>query len=406
MRTPEETRNESYRRLATAAAFASLFAYAIVLIITQSLNNQVKAHYHASFSQLGWLAPAIMGGFFVAVLIGGHYSDRIGKLPILTLGCMSMSAGAFVFGIAPTFPIAAIGMLVMGIGGGFSEGTASALVTDLYTGPRRASMMNLAQAAFGVGAILVPLATGSMLNLGWNWRYAYDATAVICLATGILALAARMKNVERPVGIQGESQWSRLLTDPVVVLLAISIMLYVGAELGQSNWLAVYFRRVLHASAPLAAKSLSAFWLGILVGRIVGARVLRQVSEYALLCWSSVLGIVAVCGLLTAGSPAVGLVTALAVGFFFGPVWPTIVSRAGATYPNQTGLVTAVVISLGSVGGGLFPGLIGGAADLWGIRRALWMAPVLLLFALLIFVVLRSRHSNTDEHGQVLTDTD
>lgn len=395
--SPEESgRVESYRRLATAAAFASLFAYAIVLIITQSLNNQVKARYDTSFSQLGWLAPALMGGFFIAVLLGGHYSDRIGKLPILTLGCMSMAAGSLIFGIAPSFEVAAAGMLVMGIGGGFSEGTASALVTDLYTGPRRASMMNLAQAAFGVGAILVPLATGSLLNRGLDWRIAYYGTAAICFATGLLAITAIMKRVERPVGVHGEGGWARVLRDPVVLMLSVAIMLYVGGELGQSNWLAVYFRRELHASAPLAAKSLAALWLGILVGRVAGSRVVRHVSEYALLCCSSVLGILAVCGLLLAHSPTAGLLAAFAVGLFFGPVWPTIVSRAGAAYPTQTGLVTAIVISLGSIGGGLFPRLIGGAADAFGIRAALWMCPFLLFLALLIFLILRSRSSNTD----------
>jgi MFS transporter, FHS family, glucose/mannose:H+ symporter len=389
----QETRErvESYRRLATAAAFASLFAYAIVLIITQSLNNEVSEHYHTSFSQLGWLAPALMGGFFVAVLVGGHYSDRIGKLPLLMLGCMSMCAGALIFGAAPSFAIAAAGMIVMGIGGGFSEGTASALVTDLYTGPRRASMMNLAQAAFGAGAILVPLATGTLLKMKLDWRLAYYGTAAICFATGLLTLAALLRGVERPVGVHGDGGWRKVLTDPVVLMLSVGIMLYVGAELGQSNWLAVYFRRELHASASFSAKSLSSMWLGILVGRVLGARALKYLSDYALLCWSATLGILAVCALLLVQSPIAGLFATFAVGLFFGPVWPTIVSRAGAAYPTQTGLVTAVVISLGSIGGGLFPRLIGGAADAFGIRSALWMCVFLLMIALSIFLVLRAR---------------
>jgi MFS family permease len=51
----------------------------------------------------------------------------------------------------------------MGLGGGFSEGTAMALMTDLYTGPRRTVMANWSQSMFGFGAIACPLAVGWLL---------------------------------------------------------------------------------------------------------------------------------------------------------------------------------------------------------------------------------------------------
>lgn len=388
----KRTHDGSYCRLATAAAFASLFSYAIVLLVTQSLNNQVVEHYGASLAQLGWLAPALMGGFFVAVLVGGHYSDRIGKLPVLALGCICMGGGALIFGVAPTFGVAAAGMLVMGIGGGFSEGTASALVTDLYTGPRRASVMNLAQAAFGVGAVIVPIATGALIRANVDWRLAYFATTAICLLTAALTLAAMFKRVEKPVGTHAESGWSRILVDPLVLMLSLGILLYVGAELGQSNWTSIYFRRELHAAEWVAAMSVSAMWLGILAGRMAAAVMLKYLCEYALLCWCLAFGAVAESALLLVRSPVPGLVAAFAVGLFFGPVWPTIVSRAGSAYPNRTGLVTAVVVSVGSLGAAISPAVIGAAADVHGIRSALWICVVLLCINLAVFIHLRARN--------------
>lgn len=385
-------RVESFRRLATAAAFASLFAYAIVLIITQSLNNQVQAHYQTSFAQLGWLAPSMMVGFFAAVLVGGHYSDKIGKLPLLLVGCTSMAVGAVIFGSASTFAVAAGAILIMGIGGGFSEGTASALITDLYSGPRRASMMNLAQAAFGAGAVIVPIATGSMIRMGIDWRLAYLATAAICTLAGLATLGAVITRVEKPVGTNEPGGWRGIMTDPVIIMLSIGIFLYVGAELGQSNWMSVYFRHALGASPSVAAMSVSPLWLGIMVGRLGAAAALRNVSESALLCWVVGLGLIAESALLLVRTPASGLLAAFALGVFFGPVWPTIVSRAGAAYPTRTGLVTGIVVSVGSLGAAIVPAVIGGAADAVGIRRALWICSAIILVNLVVFIKLHRRN--------------
>lgn len=389
--SPEELRRiESYRKLATAAAFASLFAYAIVLVITQSLNNEVQARYGASFSKLGWLMPSMMMGFFAAVMTSGHYSDRIGKLPLLLLGCLCMGVGALIFGLAPTFAIAAAAILIMGIGGGFCEGTACALVTDLYSGPSRASMMNLAQAAFGVGAVLVPVGTGALLKFDIDWRLAYYATSAICILTGFATLAALLSRCEKPLGTHGESGWRDVLFDPIVVMLSIGILLYVGAEQSQSNWMAIYFKHALKASASVAASSVAPFWLGILAGRLAAAVVLRYMSETALLCWALALGVVAQVTLLLIGSPEAGLMASFAVGLFSGPVWPTIVSRAGAAYPTRTGLVTGIVVAVGALGAAIFPPIVGAASDHFGIRAALWVCVGLLAGNFAVFLRLRA----------------
>ena len=378
-----------YRGLATASAFASLFSYAIVLIITQSLNNQVKAEYQASFSKLGWLAPCMMAGFFTAVLVAGHYSDRVGKLPMVLTGALCMAAGALMFAVAGSFPLAAAAMLVMGIGGGCSEGASSALISDLYAGPRRASMMNLSQAAFGVGAIVVPIATGSLLKLGIDWRFAYLGTAVVCLATGALTLTALLQRFEKPLGIHAGGGWRAVLRDPLIMFLSVGILLYVGAELGQSNWMSVYFLHNLHADAPLAAMSLSAMWFGIFAGRMIAAWVLRHITESALLCWSLGLAALSEASLLLVGSPVPGLVTSFALGTFLGPVFPTIVSRAGAAYPSQSGLATGMLISVGSLGFAIFPPIIGKVADSAGLRPALWICVAILIANFTLFAHLR-----------------
>jgi FHS family glucose/mannose:H+ symporter-like MFS transporter len=141
--------------------------------------------------------------------------------------------------------------------------------------------------------------------------------------------------------------------------------------------------------------SVSSLWLGILVGRMAAAVVLKYMCEYALICWCLALGAIAESALLLARAPVPGLGAAFAVGLFFGPVWPTIVSRAGSAYPTRTGLVTAIVVSVGSLGAAIFPALIGASADIYGLRPALWICVVLVVINFGAFVRLRARNHSS-----------
>ena len=228
------TQNTRFRRLATAAAIASLFSFAALLFITPACNNEISTYYKASLSQLSWLPLAMTGGFFVAVLWAGGYSDRHGKLPTVAMGCTATCAGSLLFFQTTEFSVAVAAVMLIGIGGGLSEGTAMALICDLYGDSRRTAMANLSQAVFSLGAVGSPLMAGCLIRMGVNWRYGYVATAAVCAASAALALGALAMRVEKPVGVrEGPSQWRALLSDRLVLLMGIGILLYVGAELGQ-----------------------------------------------------------------------------------------------------------------------------------------------------------------------------
>jgi len=385
------TANPLFRRLATAAAFAGLFSYAVILAITPACINEIGRFYRVSPARLGALFFALMAGFLVAVLAGGWYSDRRGKMPVILAGCVCMAAGAFIFGTATVFALSVVATLLMGVGGGLTEGTATALVSDLHGGSRRTAMLNWSQVAFAVGAVASPLAVSQLLAAGMNWRSGYFAAAAVCALSAGAAVVALARGDTPRVAHVDRAGWRELLRDQWVLIPCIGMMLYVGAEIGQESWLAAYFERGLNSSAPLAAASVSLFWAGMGVGRAVAARVSRRVSDTTLI--RCALGLAAVCqaALLLLRGPMWGIAATFAVGFCMAPTWPTILSIAGAARPRQSGTVFGIVVASGALGAAIFPPIIGALADLTGMRPALWLCFVLLVVNLGVFLRIRSR---------------
>jgi len=168
-------------------------------------------------------------------------------------------------------------------------------------------------------------------------------------------------------------------------------MLYVGAEIGQSTWLSVYFKRYLRAADAFAASSPSFMWVGIGIGRLAAAWVSANWrSETALICWTTALAAASQSILLLTGGPGSGAAAAFALGLFLGPIFPTVVSRANAAHPEASGVVTAIVIAAGSLGAAIFPPTIGWAADSIGLRPALWICVFVLCADLGVFVWVRA----------------
>ncbi len=253
-------------------------------------------------------------------------------------------------------------------------------------------MMNLTQVFFAAGAVVGPVGVSLLLKHDIDWRSAMVVTAVFCVFGGAIALAAILKREERVLPDAHTGRWRPLLKDRGLIVLALGIMIYVGAETGQADWLAAYFRHNLGSALPLAAATVGIFWGGIGVGRAIATWSATHVSDYVLIMCSHGLALIIQIILLLVNSPAVALITVPLLGLALGPVWPTIVSRASHLHERQTGAVLAIVIAAGALGAGIFAPAIGQVAEWTGLRASLWICPALLLINLAMFTILWARN--------------
>ena len=386
------TKESRFIRLATAAAFAGLFSYAVVFTVTSASINEVGRYFDATPATLGWLFRALMIGFFGGALVAGRFSDRYGKLQAIWPGCIAMVAGMCLFVNTSDFRMALLSTLLMGAGGGASEASAMALISDLYAGSRRVAMANWSQAAFAFGAIACPFAVGWLLKTGIAWQASYYGGAAVCAVSAALTLVAMATGKENVTQVhENGADIRKLLSDRLVLLLAISLMLYVGAETGTANWLAVYFKHDLNSAPAMAAWSVAVFWTGIALGRIATGWISKHVAVIPFTRWCFIIAAAFQALLLLAHSPVSGLAAVFILGMCLGPIFPTLASCAGAAYPGQSGAALGIVVASGSIGGAIFPPTIGLIADHTGMRLAMWISFAVILMNLVALGLLKKR---------------
>lgn len=121
-------------------------------------------------------------------LIGGSWSDKVGRRNVITLGWLVYAAVYVGFALSTTFVALLAWFLIYGLYYGLSEGSEKALIADLAPESQRGVAFGLYDAVSGFGALLASLVFGAV----WTWygaTVAFGFGAVLALVASALLFA-------------------------------------------------------------------------------------------------------------------------------------------------------------------------------------------------------------------------
>ncbi|MCW2849659.1 MAG: major facilitator superfamily 1 [Marmoricola sp.] len=192
-------------------------------------------------------------GVIAALLLSGHWSDQVGRKPMLFAGLVCSALTAAVFLLPSALPWLYVARVVSGLSAGIFTGTATAAIVDLASAEHKARAGLVAAATNTAGLGLGPLVAGALAQ--WaphplTLPFLVDL-ALIAVAAGCLLLAPEtVRRVDSPhlrpqrVHVPGEVR-------PVFV--GASIAGFAGfAVLGLFTAVSpAFLGTVLHHSSPL-----------------------------------------------------------------------------------------------------------------------------------------------------------
>ena len=143
----------------------------------------------------------------------------------------------------------------------------------------------------------------------------------------------------------------------------VAIFVYVGAEVSIGSNLILYITRaeIGNISVYAAARFVSYYWLGAMVGRFIGSAVLQKVRTGTVLGMAAFVASLLVCiSMLTFGHLAMWSI--VLVGFFNSVMFPSIFTLGIAGLGPLTGDGSGFLI-MAIIGGAVIPLLQGYMAD-------------------------------------------
>ncbi len=387
------------------------FMWGLLTSLNDVLIPHLKSVYTLTYVQAMLVQFCFFGAYFVVSLPAGGLVRRIGYQNGAVAGLVIAAGGCALFYPAASsgYAVFLFALFVLASGITILQVAANPFVTLLGDPRTASSRLTLTQAFNSLGTTVGPL-FGGLLILGGvalvseaglaamsdaerAAHRAAEAAAVqgpyLFLAGALLLLAlffafARLPRIEHaaaPADLQGGLS---VLRQRNLMLGAIAIFLYVGAEVSIGSFLVNFFaeENVAGLDHATGATYVAYYWGLAMVGRFIGFAVMRKVSPGITLAFNGGCAIALILFTVLGEGRAV-MWAILAVGLFNSIMFPTIFSIALHGLGARTGQGSGV-LCMAIVGGALVPFVQGLVADNMGIQPS-FLVPMLCYGFILYF---------------------
>jgi FHS family glucose/mannose:H+ symporter-like MFS transporter len=176
-----------------------------------------------------------------------------------------------------------------------------------------------------------------------------------------------------------------VIRTPYALLGALTLLLYVGAEVGISSWVVYYLQQELALGAVASASGLSILWVAIMVGRYANSVLGNRFSSVALVTVSGLAGAVGVVVFLFVETALLAYVVLAWIGLCLSGIFPNVMAELNNRDPEKTGTVTAVMAMGAAIGAGVFQWFVGYVAENASLTAAFVTPAVLQLLLVASF---------------------
>ena len=411
---------------AMSIATMLFFMWGFLTCLNDILIPHLKSIFDLNYAQAMLVQFCFFSSYFVFALPAGKLVEWRGYSQTMVIGLLVMAAGAFLFlpaASAASFGLFLSALVVLAAGITSLQVAANPYVAHLGPPETAAARLNLSQAFNSFGTFVAPFVGGTLIlstaaatpealnslpaALVQQYREQQASSVrlpylVIGLMLVLLAIALALVKLPpmdftrdiRP-GELAEGTHGSIWKHPVLLAAALGILVYVGAEVSIGSFLVNYFGLPEIAGFPekTAARYVSLYWGGAMVGRFVGSFLLTKLRTSTVLGTAAVIaGSLVVTSILTSGHTAMWAI--IAVGLFNSVMFPSIFTVGLAGLGPLTSKGSSLMVQA-IVGGALIPLAEGHLADKIGVHHA-FVIPVICYVYIALFGYLGGRHAERE----------
>jgi MFS transporter, FHS family, L-fucose permease len=264
-----------------------IFGFATTFIIT--LSGQVKDIFTLTEFKAQLLSFAFFITYFFISIPIGLYIKKIGYKSALIVGLLLMAAGSFLFFPAakvPSFPLFLAATFVLASGVVFLQTAANPYVTALGSEESAGGRLNLVQALNSIATMVAPWiiavfifkGASEMLDAAQKAQTVQMPFIVIGIIVVLVAIAIFLTKLPE-VGGSSVEQRKSVWNHPHMLLGALGIFFYVGAEVGTGGLILNYLKSTMSMDPVEAGKYVAIYWGGAMVGRFFGSIMLSNITD-------------------------------------------------------------------------------------------------------------------------------
>jgi len=399
------------------------FMWGFLTCLNDILIPHLKSIFDLSYARVMLVQLAFFSAYFLFSVPWSKVVNTIGYKTTMVVGLLTMACGAFLFlpaATAASYPLFLTALLVLAAGITGLQVSANPYV-DLLGKPETASSrLDLTQAFNSLGTTIAPKIGGFLIlnaaplaavqlqqltpaaqhlyrvQQASSVKMPYTVIGVALLLLAVLIAVSKLPKVEEATALPGQKGSDSIWKHRHLLLGALGIFAYVGAEVSIGSFLVNYFGlpEIAGFSAKTAAGYVSFYWGGAMIGRFLGAPLLQRFKPgYLLAIFAIVAAALVTTSMVLSGH--IAMWTILAVGFFNSIMFPTIFSLGEAELGSLSGTGSGL-LNMAIVGGAILPVIQGVIADRVGLHHAFVLPVICYLY--ILFYALQGSKPNSERY--------
>ena len=269
--------------------------------------------------------------------VAGRLIRKYGTGKVTFFSTLLTAVGLVGISFSPNIVCMMIFSVILGYGAGAIDTGLNNYVSLHY----KAKHMNWLHCFWGVGVTLSPMIMSMFLGgEAGEWRSGYRVIALIQLSIAMIVLATLRKwnaTGEQPTQQEEKTEMKMLdlLRMKGVPTSILSLGLYCSGEFLLGLWGATYAVNVFGLGPEVAAKWISLYYGGIMLGRVISGFLSEKAEDDQLIKLGVLVSFVGV-AVLALPLGQISLLGLLLIGTGFGPIFPSVIhsvpQRFGAAY--------------------------------------------------------------------------
>jgi fucose permease len=400
------------------AICATMFSFIIFGLMDGSVGAllpSMQEQYRLSYTKVSLVFFVQILGYGTMGLLSTHVQSHVGRRWGVHLGCVLLMAGLGInFSSPKHFGGIIAGFILLGFAGGVFEAMLNAFLGSFM---ESATLLGCLHGFYGIGAVVAPIGATQWLTHGKSWNQWYAVLLGVAALVPLIDVvafrshtagevkAAEKLATDRHYNLQSGSNGSPssatevfsgplkgALTSRFCLIGSAYMFLYLAMEISTAGFIVTYLTSVRRTSEAKAGFANTGFWLGVTLGRFLLMPIASKFGAWFACQVYTALGLCCVVAFWLSPS-AVGASVAISlVGFCIGPTFPLILQLATDQLPPKLHVAgIALIASFGSIGGSVFPLVVGILSTAHGPRAIPPVLIALFVSLLLIWLLLPGR---------------
>ena len=290
-------------------------------------------------------------GVFVGYIASFHIFDYMKLKHVVVIGYSIIVASIACLYLFDHVLVFTVCLFLVGVAASIEVCGASTLVSWLWDGKSRQSVLLAQDAMFNAGGIVFTAITTAFLSREFHWASTYLVVACIALLVSLTATTTRIEQKHQ----RGSDSEIVTTWNIGIITVGFSVLLFMTAKISIFIWMPQYVEQVFGAGISQSGRLMQNIFVGALGGSLIGTYIVAKIRVDYFLAGMLLIGASGMWFMLAASNLHTVLLLGYAVGASVGATFNGYMGFGLSFVQSPTHKNVAYVLLAGGVGSAIAP---------------------------------------------------